>query len=260
MTREPEGEALDTLDELVARLTAHAHSDDEALRAFRQALADRVAVPCDAFVIDEPVSVTAFAYHGNPRRGLIAVCRRTDGSEHVVAAADVVLSPGRPGEQVLAAYRTWLGMGPVPLETSGARRSRRQHKVAAGDLQLGRVIELVALSVKDRAARCRLLASDRVITLRATRLWKIVPGEIVTVAPRKQWTYAGHPYVSGEITASRLDVAALGLVPLRLERQGTWDLRRSTGERRASRSTRGRSRSSRAGPGQSSRWSRCSRV
>lgn len=41
--------------------------------------------------------------------------------------------------------------------------------------------------------------------------------------PRKQWSYAGHPYLSGEIVSSRLDVASLKLVPLRLAQQGTWN-------------------------------------
>jgi hypothetical protein len=75
---------------------------------------------------------------------------------------------------------------------------------------------------KESAARCRLLGSDRVITLRADRLWDVVPGEIAVVKPNKQWSYAGHPYLSGEIESTRLDVAALGLVPLKLEDQGTW--------------------------------------
>jgi type I restriction enzyme R subunit len=39
------------------------------------------------------------------------------------------------------------------------------------DVDLGKPAELVALSVKERAARCRLLESKRVITLRASRLW-----------------------------------------------------------------------------------------
>lgn len=50
-----------------------------------------------------------------------------------------------------------------------------------------------------------------------------MPGEIVTVKPRKQWRYAGHLYLSGEIESTRIDVAALGLVPLRLEDMGMWD-------------------------------------
>jgi hypothetical protein len=77
--------------------------------------------------------------------------------------------------------------------------------------------------VKESAARCRLLGSERVLTLRATRLWKVAPAEIVGVQPRRQWSYAGHPYLSGEIVSSRLDVGALRLVPLSLEDEGLWD-------------------------------------
>jgi hypothetical protein len=87
---------------------------------------------------------------------------------------------------------------------------------------LSRPIKLVVLSTKENAARCRPIGSDRVITLRARRLWDVVPGEIVVVKPHKQWSYAGHPYLSGEIESARLDVAALGLVPLKLEDQGRW--------------------------------------
>jgi hypothetical protein len=126
-------------------------------------------LPSDGFVIGEPVSVIEFDYDGNERRGLTALCRREDGSEHAVAAADIVL----------------------PKRSNGAR--------------------------------CRLPGSERVVTLRASRLWDVIPGEIVLVTPRKQWTYAGHPYLSGEIESTRLDVPALGLVPLRLVEQGVWD-------------------------------------
>jgi hypothetical protein len=84
------------------------------------------------------------------------------------------------------------------------------------------LLELVVLSVKETAARCRLLGSEAVITLRTGRLWDIVPGEIALVRPRKQWSYAGHPYMSGEVEATRLDAAALALVPLRIEKRGIW--------------------------------------
>lgn len=45
-----------------------------------------------------------------------------------------------------------------------------------------------------------------------------VIGEPVSVL-----SYAGHPYLSGEIESARLDLPALGLVPLRLENRGTWN-------------------------------------
>jgi len=84
-------------------------------------------------------------------------------------------------------------------------------------------IELIVSSVKEKAARCRLLETEDIVTLRAPRFWKLVPGEIAKIVPHKKWSYAGHPYLSGEILSTRLDVAALGLVPLRLEQRGTWD-------------------------------------
>jgi len=77
--------------------------------------------------------------------------------------------------------------------------------------------------VRGGAFRCRLLGSGRVITLRASDLWEVVPGAIATVMPRKQWRYAGHPYISGELQATRIDVKALNLVPLALCGMGIWD-------------------------------------
>ena len=84
-------------------------------------------------------------------------------------------------------------------------------------------VELVVLSVKQKAARCRWLKGGQTVTLRAGRLRETFPGEIVVVQPTKQWISGGNPYLSGKIESTRLDVRALDLVPLRLERQGTWD-------------------------------------
>jgi hypothetical protein len=113
-------------------------------------------------------------------------------------------------------------LDPFPAEMLGSSRHKHRHKAADDDLDLSKPVDLVALSVKQRAVRCRLLGSDRGITLRASRLWDVVPGAIVTVKPRKQWRYAGHPYLSGEIQSTRIDVKALDLVPLRLEDMGMW--------------------------------------
>jgi len=217
------GNATADLEHLVAEITTDAHGDDEQLWAFHQALVDGVELPCDAFVIGEPVSVIAFDYDGNQRRGIVARCRREDGSEHVVAASEVVLAPRAQGGPLLAAYRKWVGLEPLPEPATPPSRRKRQHKVAAADLDLSQPIELVVLSIKERAARCRLPGTDRIISLRASRLWDIVPGEIAVVKPRKQWSYAGHPYLSGEIESARLDVAALGLTPLALKDEGEWD-------------------------------------
>ena len=78
------------LDKLIEEITDDAYGDDEKLWAFRQAFEDDVNLPVDGFVIGEPVSVVEIDYDGNHRRGLTAKCCRDDGSEHVVAACDVV--------------------------------------------------------------------------------------------------------------------------------------------------------------------------
>jgi tetratricopeptide (TPR) repeat protein len=223
-TRNPkQGKKLDALDEMIAEITVDAYGDDEQLWAFRQSFEDEVALPADGFVIGEPVVVMAVEYDGNERRGLTARCRREDGAEYEVAACDLVLPPASAGARYIAAYRRWLNLEPYPAEALKPTRRGRQHKATDDDIDLGKPVELVALAVKERATRCRLLGSDRVITLRATRLWDIVPGSIVTVTPRKQWRFAGHPYLSGEIQSTRIDVKALDLVPLGLEDIGMWD-------------------------------------
>ena len=159
-----DGQDLADLSKLIEEITVDASGDGEVLEAFRQAFEDDVTVPCDGFVIGEPVSVVGFDYDGNARRGLTARCRRGDGSEHVVAASDVVISPRSSAARYLAAYRKWLGLEPFPPEVAAGVGRKRRHKVASTDLDLSAPVELVALSVKESAAHCRLLGSDRVIS------------------------------------------------------------------------------------------------
>ncbi len=216
-------EKLEALDELIKEIIIDAHGDDEQLWAFRQAFEDNVQLPADGFVIDEPVSVIHVDYDGNERRGMTARCRREDGSEHVVALPEVVFPQGSPGARYIAAYRSWLNLDPYPAVERVPQKRKRQHKATTEDLNLSKPVELVVLTVTKRAARCRLPGSDRTITLRASRLWDVVPGEIVTVKGKKQWRYGGHPYLSGEILSSRLDVEFLNLVPLGIQDMGMWD-------------------------------------
>ncbi len=235
MTQRDETRALDALlDEILT----DAYGDDEQLWALHAACEDRVALPADAYVIGEPISVIGFDYDGNERRGLTATCRREDGGDYVVSLPDVHFPPSSEGARYVAAYRKWLGLdslpdsgapvpqGPVDPAVGRARRKRpplrRRHHATESDLDLSGPVELIVLSVKKKAARCLIPGTDREISLRA-QVWRLVPGEIATVRPRKQWSYAGHPYLSGEIEASRLDVPALGLTSLVLSPTGTWD-------------------------------------
>ena len=123
-------------DRLVDEITASARGDDEKLRAFRRVLEEHVALPADAFVVGEPVSLIRFSYDGNTRRGLAATCRRLDGGGHVISAGDVVLAPHAAGARYLAAYRRWLGVEGDVREGSAASRPRRLHKAAPSDLHL----------------------------------------------------------------------------------------------------------------------------
>ena len=208
---------------LLDEILTDAYGDDEQLWALRQAFEDNVRLPADAFVIGEPIEVFEIDYDGNTRRGLTARCRRQDGSEHLVAASELAFPEGSDGARHVAAYRKWLGLEPMAAASSSPNRRQRRHKAAGDDLDLSAPTELVVLAPKERAARCRILGTEREITLRSGDVWKMVSGEIVTVRARKQWRYAGHPYLSGNVESHRLDVATLGLVPLRLEDEWTWD-------------------------------------
>jgi len=211
------------LDSLVDEIIVDAYGEDEQLWAFRQVLEDEVELPADAFVIGEPVSVMKIDYEGNPLRGLHAVCRKQDGDEHVVAFADVLFSEGTQGARYHGAYRKWLGLEPAAYVQERKLRKPKRHKAVDNDISADRPVELIVLSVKQQAGRCQLLGAEREITLRCRDIWNHAPGEIIRVRVRKKWRYAGHPYLSGEIEARRIDIPTLGLVPLRLEECGMWD-------------------------------------
>ena len=103
-----------SLDELVEEITVDANGEDEQLWPFREAFEDNVSVPCEATVIGEPVKVMKFDYDGNNRRGLTAMCRRSDGRNYVVAASDMVIPLSASGGRYLAAYRKWMGLALLP--------------------------------------------------------------------------------------------------------------------------------------------------
>lgn len=210
-----------SLDEIIDELTAEAGSDAEQIANFQEALRTHVLLPCAGFVIGEPVTVVAFHWDGNHRRLVTARCRRADGREYEVAASEVLVTEAAGGYRYLAAYRQWMGLEPYP---PAERTTRLRLPFATWpSVDLSGPVELAVLSVTEKAARCRLLGSDDAVTLRAGHLWEVVPGEIAVVQPRKRWTYAGHLYLSGTIISARRDVAALGLVPLKLEERGLWD-------------------------------------
>jgi hypothetical protein len=213
--------APSALAKLIEEITVDAYGEQEQLWAFRQAFEDNISLPTEGSVFGEPVAALGFDSDGNERRGLTAKCRGADGRKHVVSAADVITAPELEASRYLAAYRKWMGLTPYPRGSSSAPNKGRPGGRRTPDA--AESIGLVVLSLKQKAVRCRLLGSGREITLRATRLWDVVPGEIATVRVHKRWTYAGNPYLSGKIESKWLDVGALDLVPLKLEARGVWD-------------------------------------
>jgi tetratricopeptide (TPR) repeat protein len=221
-TERRRGKDAAELEGLIDEILTDASGEDEQLWAFRQAFEDKVVMPAEALVVGEPVTVLMIDYDGNERRGLTARCQREEGVEQVITACDLIFPEGSVAARYVAAYRKWLGIEPYPQGPLSLMR-RRPQKATEDDIDMTQDMELIAVAVKGRAVSCRLLGKDRVITLRPTGLWEVMPGEIILVAPRKQWRYGGHPYLSGEIKAWRLDIPALGLTPLQLEERGMWD-------------------------------------
>lgn len=137
------------VDSLLDESLADARGDDAQLWALHRAISDGLELPTDVHVVGEPVSLVAVDYDGNPRRGLVARCRREDGSEHRVGFADVHLRTGSAGSSWLAAYCKWLGIEPVVSGSTEALRTRsRRHKASEDDIGLSMPVELVVLAVK----------------------------------------------------------------------------------------------------------------
>ncbi|MEN0064325.1 MAG: tetratricopeptide repeat protein [Myxococcota bacterium] len=208
------------LAELVSSIIVDAYDDHEQISAFHIAFMDEVELPANVFVIGEPVSLVSVELQGANQPTLNGRCRRPDGREYDVELTAVVFPDSSTGRKVVDAYRLWRGLEPIEADAPPAAKHQ---KVDASQLDLQLPIELVVLGVRQKAARCRVLASGHALILRAGSLWNVVPGKIITVKGHKQWRQAGHHYLSGEVTTSRLDIAALGIEPLRLNPMGTWD-------------------------------------
>lgn len=217
--------ALGTTEELeylLSEILVDAHGDDEQLWALREAFEQGADLPADAHVIGEPVAVLEVDYDGNERRGLTALCRRSDdGTEHVISLADVLFRRGSEEGRHAAAYRRWLGLDPLLAAPLSGDLHYKQHKASTGDIDMDSSVDLVVLKLTPRAVRCRVAGSDRVITLRATGVGLVVPGEVLTILPNKQWFFSGHPYISGTVDSTRVDAQAIGLIPLQFHERSS---------------------------------------
>jgi hypothetical protein len=174
--------------------------DAQALLGLETTARAEVLLPADAHVIGEPVAVIQIRYPGLPRAGLVAACRRGELT-YELSLADVVFPAGSAGASVVARYRTWLGLAPFAARGPD---TARPHKVEGDDIVVGKPVDLVVLACKSNALRCRLLGSAREVTLR-TAVRDEIHGSIITVTPKKQWTHARHPYLSGDVSSVRIE-------------------------------------------------------
>jgi tetratricopeptide (TPR) repeat protein len=187
----------------------------EVLRELLPAARRACAESTDARVVGERVKLRTVDLRDGPAPALVAeVVRR--GVAHRISLADLQAEEGSALADVVGRYQELCGWS----ESASPRTvpSRAAHPIEAGG-----VAEVAILSVKPTAARCRPVGSTATFTLRTTGLHRLFPGEIARARIRKSWRHAGHPYASGEVEATTLDVARLGLVPLRLEPHGEWD-------------------------------------
>jgi hypothetical protein len=86
-------------------------------------------------------------------------------------------------------------------------------------------LDAVVLKVNEQSARVRVLGEEGQVTLRSADVWEVVPGQTITLAVSRRWTWRGDAYASGKIEKARVDVAGLGLAPLPLHDCGVVDLR-----------------------------------
>ena len=212
------------LDLIVEEVTTDAYGDDECYVAFQTVLEDETGVPCAGSVLGEDVTIEGWEYDGNERRGVTVKCRKPDGGKYEVAAWDVELPKEAAGTVYLVAYRHWLGMKAV--QQSGKTEKKSTARAKKGVEKLGSTIELTVLAEREKAFDCGVLGDKdgREVVFRAA-VKGIVPGELVQVAAKRRWVYAGQESIEGEITATRIDVKLLGLEPLKLKREGTWNPR-----------------------------------
>jgi tetratricopeptide (TPR) repeat protein len=113
-------------------------------------------------------------------------------------------------------------VGPLKFQNPGDAARELLGRQAPSTDPAARV-ELAVVADRGRTALCRRLDGGGWTSIRAPRFWDLAPGEFVVVNPTSEWTDAGSRCLAGEIESERLDVRALGLTPLRLERCGEWD-------------------------------------
>ncbi|MGD9200974.1 MAG: cytoplasmic protein [Chitinispirillia bacterium] len=86
------------------------------------------------------------------------------------------------------------------------------------NIDTSKPVELVVKSVKKTGIRCLHLPTQLPVTFRKVR--DEIEGEIITVLPSKIWQFKNTVYLAGSVTDKRIDINALNITPLKIEKQG----------------------------------------
>lgn len=84
-------------------------------------------------------------------------------------------------------------------------------------------VEAIVVKVNRQSARVRIPGEEHDVTFRGSGVYRLVPGQIATLAMKRRWSHHGYAYASGTVKDARIDIAKLGIVPLPLEDCGLED-------------------------------------
>jgi hypothetical protein len=100
------------LDQVIEIILLDAYGEDEEAVAWETVLEDVIAVPTQAELLGQTVSVTQIG-SSSGRAEVTARCQRR-GTQGEVALADLAFPPESEAAWLHAAYRRYLGLEPFP--------------------------------------------------------------------------------------------------------------------------------------------------
>lgn len=169
---------------------------------------------------------TAVLFHNRKKDTLVLYTLDSNGDRCITKRVDrgtfLLPLPAPEEEYVVLSAAKVKSLFRVGI-SQGNSATAQKPEASADGIDLSKPLDLVVFAIKERAARCRLPGTEQILTLRATSLHRLVPGQIATVQPSKHWRHKGHPYLSGDIVSVRIDASGLCIPPLALNRFGDWD-------------------------------------
>ncbi|MEQ9323747.1 MAG: hypothetical protein RIF41_31580 [Polyangiaceae bacterium] len=196
------------LDAIVETVTAGTADDGEAMAAFYEAIRPLLKSPIFGNCLARRVQVEEVEFETS-RRGIVAIVR-VDGRLRKAALLDVLVAGRSKLATSIRAYQRWAGAATSPEQVTPPSPAAAE------------AIEAVVLKVGANSARLRMRGVGDELTYRGEPS-RLVPGHVVTLTPRKRWKHRSFEYVSGSIDGVRVDVPALGLTPLGIEKFGPMD-------------------------------------